>query len=284
MVGTTATNRHKQPYHFLRCSVRNRRGKQECSQGDLPAEPIELMVLQSLVGVLQRNSPEVLPALRQLQQAADRASGPLSDQRKALGLERDRIAGEMANLGTLAAAGGPTARSLAKPLADRQMALEAIDGRMGEIDANLGLMGMRSLDAERVASELAADAETLLDAEPEVQARSLQALVQEVRLKKLDAKRWEVDLAIHLPRVPAAVFAQPSRLVLRSKLPSNPCPTLALAVQVLRVGQAWRVAIDPIRHARDMPTADIADQLGVTLRQAQRLVRKGHAAARLALS
>lgn len=220
LMGTTVTNGSGKAFHYYRCGTRHRQGPKACPQKDLPALPWEAGVVDALVRGIAQDG-RLGPALGEMAMALRSQAGPLTEERAQIQMTRDRQAAELNNLVALAAAGGLTAQALARPLAERQQALNDLDRQLAKIDGTLAAVGM---DEDRVAGlrqVLTQAISTLPDLPPEEQRTALHLLLDHVVLRPIDKEKGEVHLAVNLPRQTSARFVQPWPMVERSSWRTN---------------------------------------------------------------
>jgi site-specific DNA recombinase len=200
LVGVTSSNASGKVYHWYRCSTRTHHGRARCDAKDLRAEPWEDAVVLSLV----RNAQEagkIVPALVEYAELAAKGSEDAQLKRRELTLARDKAAVEISRLVELAATGGATAQALAKPIAERQQALDAIHVNLAGYEAELHARSMSTEQTEQLLVMLRKDIDRLPELPPEEQSLAVRMLVSRVVLRPIDKQTGEVDLSINLPRL-----------------------------------------------------------------------------------
>jgi site-specific DNA recombinase len=203
LVGVTSSNATGKAYHYYRCSARQHHGRARCSFKDIRAEPWERAVVDFLVEGAKATGL-LAPRLRSYAAAAREAAGPLQARRVELQLRRDGAAAEVARLVELAATGGMAANALAKPLADRQAALEELQGILAGVEGQIAATSLSAEQAEQLLAMIQDRIARLPDEPPEEQAASIRQLVAQVTLRPIDKQKGEVDLSINLPRLLAS--------------------------------------------------------------------------------
>jgi site-specific DNA recombinase len=205
--GNTVQNHSGKPYHYYQCTVKVRTGGKGCAAKDLRAEPWEAGVVAILVRSIQENG-KLAPSLVSLQRDCAKRVGPLNEEMKALGLERDKLLAELRNLAEMVAAGGLTAQALGPALNARQASLNAVQLKMARAEGELAAAGMTEDQARDLLEQVQGQIAALPEAEPEDQARAVRTMVAQATLKQVSKQQGEIDLVVNLPRQAAGKFGR----------------------------------------------------------------------------
>jgi hypothetical protein len=243
LIGVTATNGSGTTFPYLRCTGRVRKGRDFCNLKDQPAEVWEGLVIGALLDAAQAGG-DLLPSIVGMHRSLVANAAPLRDQLRTETMERDRLAQQVANLATMAAEGGATARGLGPAIAKAQEQVEAVELRMAKLEAQLVGTELGADAADTLVEAIRDDLASLPSADLEEQSETLHRLLAYVVLRPaVDAKQTgEIDLAINLPRAPASSFELGTMVVHGSRRTNNAAPVLLTVKRSIPTLRQWRAA------------------------------------------
>jgi hypothetical protein len=200
--GVTATNGSGKSFPYLRCSKRQRYGRQACDFKDTRAEPWERAVCTAAVLSIGAQGG-LVPALLDHASRQRQAAGPLAEKLRDLVMERDRIGAELANLGDLAAQGGAIAKGLARTITERQERHDAATLAVAHAEGALHAASMSAEEAETLGDLFKNRIALLPELPPDEQARLLRDVLDEAVFiaPKTKEEAGSVRLSLHLPRL-----------------------------------------------------------------------------------
>jgi site-specific DNA recombinase len=234
LVGVSATSATTRSYHYYQCTGRIRKGKEVCSAKDLSADRWEPAVIDAFVRLVRKDG-NLERDLVEVRQRLEAAAAPVTEERRGLVMDLDRLQAEIDRLVGLAASGAAVADAVAKGLAERQERAEGLRKRIAGLDGRLAVAAMNADQIEAMVRRLRQDVEALPGKPPEIQAATLRMFLRSVVLKPHRSKKdkGEIDLSIDLPSLVAPAFVSPSPMVDLGALDTNAlCFSLAVSTRL----------------------------------------------------
>lgn len=200
--GGSGTSHTGVTHYYYRCRGKAQLGAGHCEARDLPAEPWECAVVQTLQQAVRDG--ELAASLNLAATRSAETTAPLREEERGLQLEHDRLAAEVARLIDLAAAGQGVKEALAEGIGQRQHRIVELANQLAGVRGRLAAVVLSQQEMDARLAVLTAGLDRLTELPAADQALAIQLFVREARLFP-DPKRrdWgDVDLTVELPDTP----------------------------------------------------------------------------------